>query len=992
VTTGKVRADGQKGQPAQGFHDSGSRLRVVGHWRRVRTTILVLLVLLLVQWPMRHAVSTGDVGWLTREGAGLASGIPRCLVPGRLALLVGTVAIYVYVLAAWRARNFVTVRAPESRTVARWSLLGAVLVTMAGVADLVENVVAWPRFGELSARDSLVLQRAAATEAVCPSLDVVPFSYVLSGLGLAGSLVLVGTVVGAMRVARRSANVAATKPPLDVQRHDANGQIICCSGGGIRSAAFSLGALQALMERGEYQKSSSVIGVSGGGYIAAAFHMLRRSLLSLPSAGGKEADAKAALPYSLGSPELARLRRHTDYLLPSVAVGARGVMSLFYGAIVNLVLIGVALRVTAWILGWLIAEVDMVRGLGTRNAVVAVGELPVWYWVAALGPLGLMVLLFLAEVVVDRFRVPPKWLRTEGRALAQSLFFGGLATAGLLLGVPYVLVAANNFGQSRLDMAATSDTGPGDMLTSGAATAVANMVGTGASGADVALDSQFGLGTLATLGVAFLALARSAWKGLEALGGVGARSKKRQTTDWRARLLRWVRTKLVPWLGSALLVLAGLIVLLRWTAGYVASEEWRARWWVAAVCAGLVLLITVCTDATRTSLHPYYRERLSRAYLVRRTGPDAAEEYDYALPLPVSTWATATDGGPQLVIVASANAFDPEFIPSDRGCAPFVFDPQLTGVAGDVTLPDGGLVPTAAYEVRADYHQRDVTVAGAVAISGAAFAPLTGRENARTRPLRLLFAVVNARLGVWLPNPYWGTAAKAAELADTWAERAARGHAGLGVRVVARLAEIWAHLVSTVDKPGPYRLVKEAFGRTSLYDRRLYVTDGGHYDNLGLLEALRRRPRRIIVIDASADAVGSFSTLGSAIATARMDLGVEVELDPRPLRPSREAASGDEGDRVQRAWARGVARHPDGGETEILYVKAMLAGKLSWDIEAYALAHREFPLRTTGDQIYGEFDFEAYRALGHALTSDMLDSLRQESPAVETVQASSPNR
>jgi hypothetical protein len=43
-----------------------------------------------------------------------------------------------------------------------------------------------------------------------------------------------------------------------------------------------------------------------------------------------------------------------------------------------------------------------------------------------------------------------------------------------------------------------------------------------------------------------------------------------------------------------------------------------------------------------------------------------------------------------------------------------------------------------------------------------------------------------------------------------------------------------------IDKPGPYRLLHEAVGSPSMYERRIYVTDGGHYDNLGLVEALRR--------------------------------------------------------------------------------------------------------------------------------------------------------
>jgi len=922
----------------------GADIRLIGHWRRIRVTVLVLGVLLLVQWPMRHAVQMGDPTWGTRWGSG--GDVPPCEVPARLSLLVDGVAIYVYLLAAWRTRAYLDLRAAPARSTL--GLVGAVALSVAAVLDVVENVVVWRRFGSLE-----VPRPGTELAGRCPDLTVTGLSHALDAVWIGGVVVLLVALVRSAWAARRPAD-----SPSDAGERsedagddvDRGGQIICCSGGGIRSAAFCLGALQVLSERGEYQRSSSVIGVSGGSYIAAAFHVLRRSLTGRPG---------ELAPFALGSPELARLRRHTHYLLPSISVGARGVLSLLYGAVVNLILIGVVLRVVAWLLGWAIAETGSVDGLGTPHASFDIATLPAWYLVGALGPLAVVVGLFVLEVVVDRFRVPPKWLRTEGRVLANLLVVPGLAAALVLLGVPAALAWANNV---ELEQKVAPS-----LLGAGVANGLMGAAGDGmARAGDTAvavLDSQFGVTTLLTLGFTFLALARSAWKGLEALdsgdGGPGL----------RAKLVVWARTRLVPWLGSAVLVLAGGVILLRWTAGYVTSEEWRSRWWVAALCVGAVVVIGVFTDATRTSLHPYYRERLALAYLVRRVG-DTVEEYDYARPMPYSTWAAADDGGPRLVVVASANAFDKEFVPADRGCVPFVFDPDVTGVAGGVGLPSGGLEPTAAYEARADYRRREVTIAGAVAISGAAFAPLTGRENTRLRPMRLLFAVVNARLGVWLPNPYWGTASRAARLAHRCASLASEGR--LGGRLMWKLSELWAHLVSVADKPGAFRLFKEAVGRTSLYDRRLYVTDGGHYDNLGLVEALRRRPARIIVIDASNDPEDSFAALGSAIATARMDLGVEVDLDPRRLR------RGDE-PRVDRGWVRGRAVYPDGTSAEILLVKAVLAGQLPWDVEAYAAAHADFPRRTTSDQLYGEFDFEAYRALGSAVTRDMLDYLAARS-------------
>jgi hypothetical protein len=252
----------------------------------------------------------------------------------------------------------------------------------------------------------------------------------------------------------------------------------------------------------------------------------------------------------------------------------------------------------------------------------------------------------------------------------------------------------------------------------------------------------------------------------------------------------------------------------------------------------------------------------------------------------------------------------------------------------------------------------EVTVAAAMAISGAAFSPLTGRVNARTRPVRLLLAVLNARLGVWLPNPYWNNRPEPAfpEVRGTF-------------------AKVRRYVGSVIDKPGPYRLLLEGIGQPSMYDRRIYVTDGGHYDNLGLVEALRREPAQVIVIDASNDVEDRFTALAEAIATARMDHGIQIDIDPSPMIRGTKP-------RADRPWAYGIATHPlkEGEEkpykTEIFFLKAVLAGHLGWDIEQYAVGHPDFPRRTTGDQFYDEWDFEAYRSLGFSLAESLTEHPR----------------
>jgi hypothetical protein len=162
-------------------------------------------------------------------------------------------------------------------------------------------------------------------------------------------------------------------------------------------------------------------------------------------------------------------------------------------------------------------------------------------------------------------------------------------------------------------------------------------------------------------------------------------------------------------------------------------------------------------------------------------------------------------------------------------------------------------------------------------------------------------------------------------------------------------------------------LVKEALGKASIYDRFLYITDGGHYDNLGLIEALRRKPTEIYVLDASNDPEDTFKALGRAIATARMDLDCDLVMDPRGMRRLARTRSGA-------AWCVGTYSYPDGHSGRVYLAKAVLPDALPWDIESYAADNKDFPRTSTGKQLYSEFDFEAYRELGSSAVRALLQS------------------
>ena len=196
-----------------------------------------------------------------------------------------------------------------------------------------------------------------------------------------------------------------------------------------------------------------------------------------------------------------------------------------------------------------------------------------------------------------------------------------------------------------------------------------------------------------------------------------------------------------------------------------------------------------------------------------------------------------------------------------------------------------------------------------------------------------------------------------------------------------RAGGLWYRLMQPDTGPA----VAEAVGRLSYRDTWMYVTDGGHYDNLGLVEALHRGADRIVVLDASGDKADTWSTLGGAIALARTDAGVQITLNP----------SDDVGGP---AWIRGPGRPPLGirhvhqaaarrgpglpAEGRHLGVQARLVGRCALGRPGLRQGHSTFPCDSTLEQLYDVAEFEAYHQLGAASAAGRRAALR---PAAEAV-------
>ena len=173
----------------------------------------------------------------------------------------------------------------------------------------------------------------------------------------------------------------------------------------------------------------------------------------------------------------------------------------------------------------------------------------------------------------------------------------------------------------------------------------------------------------------------------------------------------------------------------------------------------------------------------------------------------------------------------------------------------------------------------------------------------------------------------------------------------------------------------------EAAGHTSYRSTWVNVTDGGHYDNLALVEALRRGAENIVVLDASGDRPNTWFTLGGAMALARSDAGVDITLNPTVMAHSNGGkqpvlAPGQ----VLQPWACGtfVRRSgpalngqghaaPDGRAAapgNVWVCKLGWWDGAPWDVRAYAAGHPAYPCDSTLRQLYDGAEFEAYQELG----------------------------
>lgn len=768
---------------------------------------------------------------------------------------------------------------------------------------------------------------------------------------------------------------------------DLKGQDLCglaLSGGGIRSASFSLGVMQALAHNGWLAKIDYLSTVSGGGYIGSS---LTWSLNSAPDIfgltdknfpftsfpmGGEPRNAVARI--DLASQLQARagesrwsgrllnfLRQNAKYLTPGrglnlfallwAALRGAGLGLLVYGALITLVFL-------------------LAFQFGLLREVCAFSFLPKalrqnWFLLAAVlgfGFGGLTVPLYSLAAYFFRWRgrwaypVREVYDRTAGRLLPILL-------ALLLLGsMPWV----HDWLQAQGEAARSSKAGQfmvsGDILSADGgltfqgtmrskAVAVQPPAAASAPSASTKEQPPDTASIWAVLWGHIRAEATALGAGLGTflvglISGIMTYLKTKSAKPGR------VPMGLLVTVGVAALLFGILLFAYTMAFAVVQAAASDPVLLVLFFCVGLAVAIPLAmlTNLNQISIHRYYRDRLMETFM-----PDvkAVLRGNYRVAMSYrANWAAVHEmtRGPYHIIntnVVLVSSDKPKL--RGRGGDSFILSPQYCGSYA------------TGWQRTQKYMGGAMTLASAMATSGAAINPSAGcgGEGITRSPfLSILMGLLNFRLGYWVPNPKnW----------QNWRGRLRNPN--------FLLPGLWEVVFrNQLDEKGTF----------------LQLSDGGHFENLGLYELVRRKLRLIIVCDGGADPKFTFGDLANAMEKVRTDFGALILInndDLQRLIPHRgkEGADSCGIPCADQGHLIATIKYADNSKGILIYLSTTFFQGVSADLYGYKKEHPAFPDESTGDQFFDEKQFEAYRELGFQAAWRMMTEVMDDGKMAKRV-------
>ncbi|MBI5909313.1 MAG: patatin-like phospholipase family protein [Betaproteobacteria bacterium] len=753
---------------------------------------------------------------------------------------------------------------------------------------------------------------------------------------------------------------------------------VALSGGGIRSASFCLGALQALNSRGTLKKVDYLSTVSGGGYIGT----------SMCAAMDCAKDHSFPFPSELApdeAPGLQHIRDYSNYLFPR---GPTSFLDLFNNLVIYLrgVLFSFILTLPFILLAALVTIACDINAGGKGQGFCGFNSYPITSGTVPLPLFSNFRYFALSfDILIAFLIIMAVW--GLWRSINLSGRHGEIGRSGVTLAtwvlIALLLVTFLDANQRILDW-------------------FAEQYGSEKASAPLFTAINYLAGALAAF---------SASVGF--LGSYAAKLLKKGWADarWRARILR-VGTKLAIYVAAAALPIVLWVVYLHfslwgfcrpgnepcrqmapdwlkavsnsvgtvfgWLPGFSAQPAiWLA--YVAVLIVLLVLLLIYSPNAN--TLHRLYRDRLSKAFLFDPCHREQAAMLDSNLNLTGVHNRNITDKqrqgqdllwldqkkigdidckfAPYQIINTALNINGSKFANRrGRNADFFTFSPRFSGSKAT------RYVKTKTLED----HVGDLDLATAMAVSGAAASANMGSNTIKA--LTPTLTLLNVRLGFWLTNP-----------------------SALGTGKIR--ASIARHLKA-------FYFIKEFFGFLREDDGLVYLTDGGHIENIGIYELLRRRCQLIIAVDAEADPDMNFNSLVAVERHALIDLGVRIDLPWAQIRDATRSASTEVAKSGGVAFrdapkgphcAVGEIEYPGGQKGVLLYIKSSLTGDENDGTIDYKRRYPDFPHETTADQLFAEEQLEVYRALGFHATWEALkgEDLVAVNPKAEKIAKTSTN-
>jgi patatin-like phospholipase len=693
---------------------------------------------------------------------------------------------------------------------------------------------------------------------------------------------------------------------------DING--LALSGGGIRSATFALGVMQALANRDKLARFDYLSTVSGGGYIGSAISwLLSNNANSKRSDGGKPFSVdQDAFPFGTDSPDphvqqtdsmdqramLQFIRQHGHYLSPGAGINIFALLGVVLrGTLLNLI-VWLPLLVLVMLGGfWLPEQFEFFNRFNhepwLETLLARVPDNDYYVWSSAF--VGYEFLLRLVAAIVAGMLAS---------IVLYSIFTWFKRRQSFINGIFWYKLRRNSEKISSVLLPLTLIFLIIGLLP--VATAYFNAIGPLALVAGIVMQLV------------------NFWKKLTAVNikplGV-----------------------VVP-LGAALFLYGFFVVGFQLGYEVQTFEENKLL-----IIVGLILIPVITgyfSNINYISFNRFYRDRLMESFmpdidtaLVNGTG--MAKEADEAHLCCFNNKDKPTS--PYHLIntnVVLADSPNPTY--KKRGGDNFILSPYYCG--SNAT----GWCPTH------EYMQGKMTLATALAISGAAINPnagVGGEGVTRNKILSLVLSLLNLRLGYWAHNPSKAT--------------------------------VFNKIANHFNPSGFYTL-GSIFSLMGFAENKPFVelSDGGHFENMAMYELIRRQARVILVSDAGEDPDFGFSDFQNTLRRIETDFGARIDfshdnLGPDQILPLTPVGTHyPQGARFsERGYMKAVIHYADGSEGTLIYLKSTLIKTASFKVKGYKAQNPTFPNQSTTDQFFDEVQFEAYRELGYEIASGMMNDV-----------------